>query len=131
MAKLEGRRERDYFASVVAVDGSGQIIERLNGYQLRILGEHAEKITLNDLVLEPSVTSPGFNLGPFNVCQRSPKKLVNAIQTLFPRWHKHHGFFSCLNREGLARRKPQCANKINRDGDGTIISNFKGNHICM
>ncbi|MEI2583443.1 SDR family NAD(P)-dependent oxidoreductase [Scytonema sp. PRP1] len=49
VAILEGRSDRQYRSSVFAVDQDGRVIERLEGYQLRILEHREEHPTAEDL----------------------------------------------------------------------------------
>ena len=49
VAVLEGREDKTYRSMVYVVDQTGQILERLSGYQLRVLEHHPENPTAQDL----------------------------------------------------------------------------------
>ncbi len=53
VAILEGREGQEYEATVIAVDEAGRIIERLDGYRLRIL-EHRPDNPSSEEIAEPS-----------------------------------------------------------------------------
>ncbi|MGK7878136.1 MAG: SDR family NAD(P)-dependent oxidoreductase [Xenococcaceae cyanobacterium] len=49
VALLEGRKDKEYRSSVFTVDETGRILEKLNGYQLRILEHHDDNPTAQEL----------------------------------------------------------------------------------